>query len=72
MIWGVLSLLARVLGHFLPFLATWVAAKQQARLKARNDALEADKAANERMSNADVSSGDADADREWLRKRSGK
>jgi hypothetical protein len=64
MIWGVLSLLARVLGPFLPFLATWVAAKQQARLKARNDALEADKAANERINHADVSRGNADADSE--------
>jgi len=41
-IWPILSLLARVLGPFLPFLATWVAAKRDARLKARNDALEAD------------------------------
>ena len=42
MIWPILSLLARFLGPFLPFLATWVAAKRDARLKARNDALEAD------------------------------
>lgn len=42
MIWPILLRLARVLGPFLPFLATWVAAKRDARLKASNDALEAD------------------------------
>ena len=35
-----LSLLARLLGPILPFVAVWVAAKQQARLAAKNRTLE--------------------------------
>ena len=35
-----LSLLARLLGPILPFVAVWVAAKQSARLAAKNRTLE--------------------------------
>ena len=68
----ILLFIARLLGPFIPYLAVWAAAKRDARQSRKIDRLEADKEANERMSHADISSGDADADREWLRKRSGK
>lgn len=68
----ILLFIARLLGPFIPYLAVWAAAKRDASQSRKIDRLEADKAANERMSRADISSGDADADREWLRKRSGK
>lgn len=42
MIWPLLSALARLLGPILPFLATWVAAKRDARQKARIERLQAD------------------------------
>jgi len=68
----ILLFIARLLGPFIPYLAVWAAAKRDARQSRKIDRLEADKAANERMNHASISSGDADADREWLRKRSGK
>lgn len=68
----ILLFIARLLGPFIPYLAVWAAAKRDSRKSRKIDRLEADKSANERMTNADVSSGDTDADREWLRKRSGK
>lgn len=37
---AILSLLARLLGPILPFLATWAAAKRDARLAAKNRTLE--------------------------------
>lgn len=40
MILPLLSLLARLLGPILPFLATWVAARRAAAQAAKNDALE--------------------------------
>lgn len=42
MIAAILSFIARLLGPFLPFLATWVAAKRDARQTAKNKRLEAD------------------------------
>jgi len=42
MIAALLSTLARLLGPILPFLATWVAAKRDARQKAKIERLEAD------------------------------
>ena len=38
----ILLFIARLLGPFIPYLAVWAAAKRDSRLKARNDALEAD------------------------------
>lgn len=72
MIWTVLGFVARVLGPILPFLAVWVARGQLARLRGKNEALEADQKADRRMDHADVSRGDADADDKWLRGRSKK
>ena len=62
--WAVAGLLA-VAGIFY-------AGKREARQKAENERLKADKAANERINHADVSDGNADADTEWLRDRSRK
>lgn len=42
---------------------------QAERNRAHTEQLEAEKATNERINNADVSSGDAGADAEWLRER---
>lgn len=42
MIGPILSLIARLLGPFLPFFAIWVAAKRDARQKAKIEGLEAD------------------------------
>lgn len=42
MITAILSALARLLGPILPFLATWVAAKRDARLTARIKRMQAD------------------------------
>lgn len=42
MITAILSALARLLGPILPFLATWVAAKRDARQTARIKRLQAD------------------------------
>lgn len=42
MIWAVLGALARLLGPFLPFLATWAAAKRDAAQAAKIKRLEAD------------------------------
>ena len=42
MIAAILSTLARLLGPILPFLATWVAGKRDARQKAKIEGLEAD------------------------------
>ena len=38
----ILLFIARLLGPFIPYLAVLAAAKRDSRLKARNDALEAD------------------------------
>ena len=70
LILAILSALARLLGPVLPFLATWVAAKRDAAQAARNERLEADRKADRRMDNAQVSRGDSDADAQWLRNRS--
>lgn len=42
MIWPILSFIARLLGPILPFLATWIAARRDARQTARIDRLRAD------------------------------
>lgn len=42
MIWPILSFIARLLGPILPFFATWVAAKRDARQTAKIRGLEAD------------------------------
>lgn len=54
----------------LAVLGAFAAGKREARRDADRKNLEADKDANRRMDGADVSRGDADADREWLRERS--
>ncbi len=54
----------------LAVLGAFAAGKREARRDADRKNLEADKDANRRMDQADVSRGDADADREWLRERS--
>lgn len=54
----------------LAVLGAFFAGKREARRDADRKNLEADKDANRRMDQADVSRGDADADREWLRERS--
>jgi len=51
-------------------LGIFAAGKREGRLGAKTDALEADRKADRRIDNADVSSGNSDRDREWLRKRS--
>ena len=68
----VLLFIARLLGPLIPYLAVWAAAKRDSRQSAKLERLQADKEANERINHADVSRGDTDADRSWLRKRSGK
>lgn len=54
----------------LAVLGAFAAGKREARRDADRKNLEADNDANRRMDQADVSRGDADADREWLRERS--
>jgi len=68
----ILLFIARLLGPLIPYLAVWAAAKRDSRQSAKLERMQADKEANERINHASISSGDADADREWLRKRSGK
>ena len=68
----ILLFIARLLGPFIPYLAVWVAAKRDSRQSAKLKRMQADKEANERINHADVSRGNADADREWLRQRSSK
>lgn len=50
----------------------FMAGKREARQAAKTERLEADRRANERINDADVSRGDADSDTDWLRHRSGK
>ena len=64
--------LLRALLALVPLVGPYLAGRAQARQKAKTEALEADKKANERINHADVSSGNAADDRSWLRKRSGK
>lgn len=47
----------------------WFLGGQAARDRAHTEQLEADKATNERINDAEISTGDADADLEWLRER---
>lgn len=68
MIAAILSTLARLLGPILPFLATWVAAKRDARQKAKIEGLEGYKETRERIDDAPVASDASDA-AEWLSKR---
>lgn len=68
MIAAILSTLARLLGPILPFLATWVAAKRDARQTAKIRGLEADKKTRERMDNAEILD-DPGLARRWLRER---
>jgi hypothetical protein len=56
----------------LGILGSYMAGKRQGRLRAKSEALEADRKADRRMDDADVSHGDADADTAWLRDRAGK
>lgn len=42
MIWPILSFIARLLGPILPFLATWIAARRDARQTAKIKGLKAD------------------------------
>lgn len=60
--------LARLLGPLLPFLATWAAAKHEARLAAKNKAQDGYIKARERIDHAEIAP-DADAAREWLHRR---
>lgn len=50
-------------------LGAFAAGKREARRDADRKNLEADRDANRRMDSADVSRGNADADREWLKNR---
>lgn len=68
MIAAILSTLARLLGPILPFLATWVAAKRDARQTAKIRGLEADRKTRERMDNAEILD-DPGLARRWLRER---
>lgn len=68
MIAALLSTLARLLGPILPFLATWVAAKRDARQTAKIRGLEADRKTRERMDNAEILD-DPGLARRWLRER---
>lgn len=68
MIWPILSFIARLLGPILPFLATWVAAKRDARQTAKIRGLEADRKTRERMDNAEILD-DPGLARRWLRER---
>jgi hypothetical protein len=54
----------------LAVLGAFAAGKREARRDADRKNLEADRDANRRMDGADVSRGNADHDREWLRERS--
>lgn len=68
MIWPILSFIARLLGPILPFFATWVAAKRDARQTAKIRGLEADRKTRERMDNAEILD-DPGLARRWLRER---
>lgn len=68
MIAAILSTLARLLGPILPFFATWVAAKRDARQTAKIRGLEADRKTRERMDNAEILD-DPGLARRWLRER---
>lgn len=70
MIWAaVLNALARLLGRVLPFMAVWVAARRDANQARKIEGLEDYAETRKRVDMADVSGGDAAADREWLRRR---
>lgn len=70
MIWAaILNALAGLLGRVLPFLAVWAAARRDARQRAKIEGLEDYAKTRKRIDVADVSDGDAGADREWLRRR---
>ena len=76
MIWGFLipgwvkRLAIYAVAGAVAVLGIFAAGKREGRLRAKTDALEADRKADRRMDNAEVSSGKPDDDREWLRKRS--
>jgi len=76
MIWGFLMpgwlkrLAIYAVARAVAVLGIFAAGKREGRLGAKTDALEADRKADRRIDNADVSSGNSDRDREWLRKRS--
>lgn len=64
--------LGKALAALVAMAAVFFAGTRQAAQRAKIKGLEADKKANERINDADVSTGDADADTKWLRERSGK
>lgn len=76
MIWGFLipgwlkKGAALVVGAALALLGAFYAGRREGRQAGNIDALEADRKADRRIDNADVSRGNADDDREFLRKRS--
>lgn len=67
-----LSFLWKPVAALLAAWGVWYAGSRSARQRAKIRGLEADKAANERITHADVSSGNADDDAKWLRDRAGK
>lgn len=68
MIAAILSMLARLLGPILPFLAAWIAGKRDAAQRGKIRGLEADKKTRERMDNAEILD-DPGLARRWLRER---
>lgn len=76
MIWGFLipgwvkRLAIYAVAGAVAVLGIFAAGKREGRLRAKTDALEADRKADRRIDNADVSRGDTNSDRDWLHKRS--
>lgn len=72
-IWDVVAgPLGAVLAGIIAIAGAFLAGKRNASQKAKIKGLEADKKANERIDHADISSGDVDADTEWLSGRAKK
>lgn len=65
----ILNALARLLARVLPFAAVWLAARRDANQSRKIEGLEDYAETRARIDVADVSDGDAAADRDWLRRR---